>query len=75
MVGVVVPENHGFRLREIQAERFEISRHGVVVGPGIKQNPAPVDLDQGGKAPLAEPFVGEHGRQDGDVQRGNAIAG
>ena len=73
VVGMVVAEHDRFRIRQIQVERFQISRHGIVVGSGVKQNPSPVDLDKSRKSPLAEPFVGKHGRQDGDVQTGNAI--
>ena len=31
-----------------------------------------IGLDQGGKAPLADAAVGQHGRQDDDAQFGDA---
>ena len=75
MVRVVVTEDDEFDGRQVQAQHLEIALDRVFVGAGVEENAPAVDFDERCESPLAEAFVGQHGRQDLDLQARNEMAG
>ncbi len=68
VVVVVVAEDHQLDIGQIELHRLQVALDRVLVGAGVEQDLLAVDLDQRGEAPLAEALVGEHRRQDPDVE-------
>src|SRR2546422_6482717 len=53
--------------REIDAELPRVLQHRFGPVPGIEQEAVSIGLDQSGEPPLPHAFVGQHSREDRDV--------
>jgi hypothetical protein len=72
---VVVTEDDDVDVRQIEAEHFQVALHCVVVGARVEEYAAAVDFDQGRETPLTKALIGQHRRQDLDLELRHATTG
>ena len=69
MVVVVVAQDDVVHGVEVDLELAGVLLDGLGPGAGVEQDAVAVDLDEGGEAPLADSGVGQHRRENRDVER------
>ena len=72
VIAVVVGQDDDFDVRQVDLQLLRIQRQRLGPGAGVDEQPASIRFDQCRKPPLAHTSVGEHRRQNGDLQRMNA---
>jgi len=68
VVRMVVAQDDVGHVREVDAHLARVAEDGLRPSSGIEKEPAAIDLDESREAPLADPAVGEHGREEDDAE-------
>ena len=76
MVTVMMAEDDLGGVGQVDAQLGGVSEHGLGARSGIEEQAMAVGLHQRGEAPFADPpVVGQHRREDGDLERADSRAG